>query len=96
MELSLHLHISITRFIWFILQRKIKAPSPSPLDEDDSRRELVESDQDEMVQASDSEMQVKLHDSITLPWTKYFLTCLTYVNLVKLIKASDHEVIRYI
>jgi hypothetical protein len=40
-------------------QRKIKAPSPPPLDEDDSRRELVESDQEEMVQASDSEMQVK-------------------------------------
>jgi hypothetical protein len=61
MELSLYLHISSTQFIWFILQRKIKAPSPPPLDEDDSRRELVESDQDEMVQASDSEMQVKLY-----------------------------------
>ncbi|XP_069684013.1 histone-lysine N-methyltransferase SETD1 [Periplaneta americana] len=39
-------------------RRKIKVPSPPPLDEDDSRRELVESDQEEMVQASDSEIQV--------------------------------------
>jgi hypothetical protein len=52
----------------------MKAPSPPPLDEDDSRRGLVESDQEEMVQASDSEMQVKLHDSSSLPSTKFF-TC---------------------
>ncbi|KAJ9588896.1 hypothetical protein L9F63_017774, partial [Diploptera punctata] len=39
-------------------RRKIKAPSPPPLDEDDSRRGLVESDQEEMVHPSDSEIQV--------------------------------------
>ncbi|PSN52923.1 hypothetical protein C0J52_03017 [Blattella germanica] len=38
-------------------RRKIKAPSPPPLDEDDSRRGLVESDQEELVQPSDSETQ---------------------------------------
>jgi hypothetical protein len=51
--------IYIAQLLDFLSQRKIKAPSPPPLDEDDSRRELVESDQEEMVQASDSEMQVK-------------------------------------
>jgi hypothetical protein len=61
---------------WFTFQRKIKAPSPPPLDEDDSRRELVESDQEEMVQASDSEIQVQLHYAFSLPSRKFF-TCPT-------------------
>ena len=57
---------------WFTFQRKMKAPSPPPLDEDDSRRGLVESDQEEMVQASDSEMQVQIHYSFSLPSRKFF------------------------
>lgn len=70
-----HLKITVLFYLcsfvnWLTFQRKIKAPSPPPLDEDDSRRGLVESDQEEMVQASDSEMQVKLHDSFPLPSTK--------------------------
>jgi hypothetical protein len=50
----------------------MKAPSPPPLDEDYSRRGLVESDQEEMVQASDSEMQVQLHYSFSLPSRNFF------------------------
>jgi len=74
-----HLKINVLLYLcsavhWFTFQRKIKAPSPPPLDEDDSRRGLVESDQEEMVQASDSEMQVQLHYSFSLLSRKFF-TC---------------------
>lgn len=74
-----HLKVNVLLYLcfaahWFTFQRKIKAPSPPPLDEDDSRRELVESDQEEMVQASDSEMQVQLHYSFSLP-SRNFFTC---------------------
>jgi hypothetical protein len=76
-----HIKINVLLYLCSIVnyctfQRKIKAPSPPPLDEDDSRRELVESDQEEMVQASDSEMQVQLHNSFSLPSRK-FVTCPT-------------------
>jgi len=72
-----HLKINVLLYLCsavnrFAFQRKIKAPSPPPLDEDDSRRGLVESDQEEMVQASDSEMQVQLHYSFSLPSRNFF------------------------
>ncbi|XP_049793284.1 histone-lysine N-methyltransferase SETD1B [Schistocerca nitens] len=38
-------------------RRKIKPPSPSPMEEEERRQELVESDQEEIVQPSDTETQ---------------------------------------
>lgn len=62
------------------------------MDEDDSRRELVESDQEEMVQASDSEIQVKLHDSFSLPLTK----CITLQpNIVKPLSIISYGITEY-